>query len=463
MMNETFETLSGAAFIKMEPQDITALSRDALLQLVFRCKAIVTAIATLTVTAETAAANNPQSVVAQILNMQSKEIVAALSSKKQEQQKEKESLSSTTSTTSLPLILSSTEPLPWRLNTRPKLPPGALLDIDQGPLYDLLTEWLMLEDICHLDSALCQRWRRAEFLALVSTKILLFNREEIRVLTDPYREEELFTHSALGAAALNWVLKRGIHLASLHPAHTHTNNRVEQQSILDAITSLALNGHLDKLEMISLYFYSYIEYADLEVVISKCYGSVRSIDIRECRLLTESAAAHFKRCTKLEAFASSGNETTAEMAEIFQACRKLRKVDLGGFGDRLTDEMLMSVADNCHLLEHVGIECCSVVSDVVIRRVAESCPLLQYVDLSYTNITDATVVALCNRCLLLKRSFLGGCHNLTDASVFTVADRLPGLTHIDVQFITTITSSVIENLASKCHSLSQSSRIIARS
>ena len=192
----------------MDPQGITTLSRDELLRLVFRSKAIVTAIATLSTYTDTATdtANTHHLSVAQILNMQPQQIVAVLSEKEK-------ALSSTSSST---FVLSS-EPLPWRPNNRPKLPPGALLDIDQGPLYDILTEWLRMEDVCHLDSALCQKWRRAEFLALVSTNVLLYNREEIRELTYPQGEDDdSFTHRALGAAALKWVLKRGIHLASLY-------------------------------------------------------------------------------------------------------------------------------------------------------------------------------------------------------------------------------------------------------
>jgi hypothetical protein len=115
------------------------------------------------------------------------------------------------STYSISLLPS--EPEAWRPNTRPRLPLGALLDIDQGPLYDILTEWLLLEDECHLDSALCQKWRRrrAEFLALISTEVLLFNRQKIVV-----ESNESFTHSPLSAAALRWILKRGIHLALLN-------------------------------------------------------------------------------------------------------------------------------------------------------------------------------------------------------------------------------------------------------
>jgi hypothetical protein len=144
--------------------------------------------------------------------------------------------SSTSSNSLLPL-----EPEQWRPNTRPKLQPGALLDIDQGPLYDILTEWLPIEAVCALDSALCQRWRRAEFLALLETKVLLFNREPIVVLTEPIVNSH--THRALGAAALNWVLKRGIHLASLYlvpPAYNVTE--AEKQGIRDAVASLVLNG-----------------------------------------------------------------------------------------------------------------------------------------------------------------------------------------------------------------------------
>ena len=50
---KTFETLSGAAFMKMEPQEIAALSRDEQVRLAFRIRAIMAAIATYMRAAET--------------------------------------------------------------------------------------------------------------------------------------------------------------------------------------------------------------------------------------------------------------------------------------------------------------------------------------------------------------------------------------------------------------------------
>jgi hypothetical protein len=94
------------------------------------------------------------------------------------------------------------EPLPWRPSTSPKLPPGALLDIPDDLLFDIFTIYLPLEAVCGLDSALCQKMRRPYILALLATKVLLFNREEINVLAQDGRNKS-YVHRALGAAALN--------------------------------------------------------------------------------------------------------------------------------------------------------------------------------------------------------------------------------------------------------------------
>jgi hypothetical protein len=419
---ETFESLSGAAFIKMEAQEIAALSRDELVRLALRSRAILTAVATLS--AESA----DRLSVAEVLTMQPQEIAAL-------------SASSSSSTSSL----LPSEPLPWRPNTRPKLPPGALLDIPDDLLWDIFTIYLPIEAVCRLDSALCQKSRRPEFLALVSTKVLLFNREKVDILT--LSNLTSTTHRPLGAAALSWVLKRGIHLASLH-LPVDSINKNEQEGIREAVASLALNGHLDKLETVDFFECSYIKDVDFTAILSKCYRSVKSIDIHGCRL-TESSAAHVKRCTKLEAFSAKGNELAADMVEIFQSCRKLRLLHLSSFGNRLTDEVVLSVAVHCPLLEHLDLGDCSVVSDTAIRKVAESCPLLQFVSFQ-NNFTNASVVSLCCHCPFLKQMYLGECRNLTDAAVMAVAESLPALTHFDLCGIAAITSSAVETLAIKC-------------
>jgi hypothetical protein len=342
---------------------------------------------------------------------------------------------------STPSSLLPSEPLPWRPSTRPKLPPGALLDIDQGPLYDIFTEYLELEDICHLDSALCLRWRREEFLALVSTKVLLFNREIIQIVNI-----STMTHDSLRAPEMNWILKRGIHLASL------SLDDEGDASTRDAVAALAFNGRLDKLETVNISYCAYIKDADLATILRGCYRSVNSISIRGCGL-TDSSAMYVKHCSELEAFVPQGNESAADLAEIFQACRKLRRVHLDQFGNRLTDDVVQSVVAHCPFLEHFDIGFCTAVSDAAITKVAESCPLLRVVRLSGTNITNATMVSLCTHCPLLTEVYIDSCRLLTDAAVLAVSERLPGLTHIGLDDIAAITSIAVETLASKCREL----------
>jgi hypothetical protein len=322
-----------------------------------------------------------------------------------------------------------------------------VLDIADDIWYDIFTEWVKIADVCRLDSALCHKGRRPAFLKLISLKVLLFNREEINVL-----EGASFTHSALREASPKWILKRGIHLASLHLPASYRTIGADLKIIHDAVSSLVHSGSLDKLEMVSLFRCQYIDDTDLAAILSKCYGSVKSIDIRGCGLI-ESSAVHIKRCTKLEAFSTNGNESVADLAEIFQACPRLRMVDLSAFASRLTDEVVLSVVARFRLLEHLDLGIYSAVSDTAMRKVAESCPLLQCVKLTHTVITDATVVSFCYHCPLLKLVYLGACELLTDTAVLAVAERLPGLKHIDLQFNGTITSGAVETLASRCREL----------
>jgi hypothetical protein len=352
---------------------------------------------------------------------------------------------SSSSSSSSPKSLLPSEPEPWRTNPRPRLPPGHLLDIPDGPIYDILTMYLRIEDVRGLDSALCNKRRRAEFLELVSRRVLLFNRED--VLSYSFTSQ---VHRRLGAGALRWILTRGIHLASLDPFSRA--NAAKQQSIRESVRSFAFNGLLDKLESIYLSDCTYMKDADLAIILLKCYGSIKSIDIRGCGV-TESSAPYIKRCTKLEAFAPKGNESAAEMIQIFQACPKLRKANLSVFRIRLTDEVLYSMAAHCLLIEHLDIARCTTVSDPAIQRIAESCPLLQWINVGYCNITDASVISLCTHCPLLTRVYLANCDNLTDAAVLAVAEKLPGLAHVALGGTDAITSSAVEILATKCQEL----------
>ena len=80
----------------------------------------------------------------------------------------------------VPLLLAMTNAC-----SRPKIPPGGVLfALADDLLADIFTEFLPMEDVCRLDSAVCAKMWRSGFQRLVSTKVLLFLREEINVLDE---------------------------------------------------------------------------------------------------------------------------------------------------------------------------------------------------------------------------------------------------------------------------------------
>jgi len=301
----------------------------------------------------------------------------------------------------------------WLDPSRPKLPPGALFAIPDDLLADIYTIWLRLKDVCRLDSAVCSKIWRPPFLRLVSTKVLRFNREEIDVLVGINLCTS--THQHLELPTLNWILKRGIHLATLRVYLNYFSKSVDSkwiQSFYVAITDLLNEGHLDKLETIDMFGDSYIKDADLAAILEKSYNSLTCIDLRYSGL-TESSAAHIKRCTGLVAFAAKGNESSRDIVEIVQSCPKLRKLNLSQFENRLTDEVVQSVATYCRDLVHLDVRGCNAVSDAAIIRVAQSCPRLLFLNLSLTKITDSTLEKIGKHCSNLRVLRIVGCADVT--------------------------------------------------
>lgn len=306
----------------------------------------------------------------------------------------------------------------WLDPTRPKLPPGALLAIADDLLADLYTIWLRLRDMCRLDSAVCAKWLRPDFRRLVSTKVLRFLREEIELMS--WAKFRTIAHEELSLEKLRWISKRGIHLASLCiPGYED-----EQESIRTTISCLVDEGLIDKLETIDLFGCKFFKDADFAAILGKSYASIKCIDIQDCKL-TENSITHIKRCINLEGLAAYGDESPADMVEVFQSCPKLRKLDLQRFRDILT---IQGVADHCPLLENLNIRNCSAVSDEI-------------------------VVSLCKHCVRLKILCLDHCVRLTDQSVLAIAERLPNLVGLSITGVSNITSSAIETLASRCREL----------
>ena len=299
------------------------------------------------------------------------------------------------------------------------LPSGrSLLAITECLLMDIYSIWLLLEDVCRLDSAICSKKFRPDFLRIVSFDLLLFLREGIDISNRSHPSTR--NHRYLRLSALNWIRRRGIHLATLRLPPAIKIDEREQECICGAIVSLINSQRLVKLETIDFNGCSYLNYSDMAVfVINDCYKSLKCIDIKGIyfpfNLLT---------CSGLEAIATHGWFDTT-MVPLFEKCRRLRRFALldPAIYD-LSDDTLRSIASHSRFIEHLNLGNCPTIRDGQLITIIRSCPLIRVFCIDNSNISDASVLA--------------------------IGENLPGLRQICLRNNSIISSRAIETLASKC-------------
>ena len=110
---------------------------------------------------------------------------------------------------------------------------------------------------------------------------------------------------------------------------------------------------------------------------------------------------------------------------IIRASLNLRHLDISynDIGDKVTE----ALANTCHKLEYLDLDCCKFVSEPSICNVIRSCPKLQHLNLSCCNITSITIKEIARSCLNIKFLALDGCENISKKAM----DQLNPNIHIE--------------------------------
>ncbi|XP_072026719.1 uncharacterized protein [Amphiura filiformis] len=108
---------------------------------------------------------------------------------------------------------------------------------------------------------------------------------------------------------------------------------------------------------------------------------------------------------------------------ISTSCSNIESLFLSGVHS-VTDQILISVANNCPKLKRVGVKSCtSQVTDVGVVEIARCCPALKEIVLSGLHaITDKSVLAIANNCPDLGYIYVSGCNKVTHASINYLKD-----------------------------------------
>jgi len=133
----------------------------------------------------------------------------------------------------------------------------------------------------------------------------------------------------------------------------------------------------------------------------------------------------------------------------FAYAQFIRRLNFTSVGSDMSDSIFNQLTP-CTRLERLTLVGCSKLSDDVIARTVPCFPNLIVIDLSgVENVTDRTVFALADRCRKLQGVSLLDCRRVTSSSVCALADECPTLRRIKLSGLVDLTDEPVSARAVK--------------
>ncbi|XP_064631251.1 F-box/LRR-repeat protein fbxl-1-like isoform X2 [Lineus longissimus] len=173
----------------------------------------------------------------------------------------------------------------------------------------------------------------------------------------------------------------------------------------------AVGGNLERLDLSGC---REITDHGLRAITKYCH-SLEELDLTQVKNVTgESLLRLFKDETRadlllrlnLRCSVSKFNEDL--LYTVISKCHNLEMLDIAGHLF-VTDDIVLSIAENCPKLRELYIKGCKMVTDTAICEIACRCPLTILSISGLHNLTDKSIFALANSCHYLEELYLSGC------------------------------------------------------
>jgi hypothetical protein len=380
----------------------------------------------------------------------------------------------------------------------------------------VFTEWLRLDDLGYLDTATCEKRFRPDLLEVLGSGLLVY--EHFGSLRGYYNNTLIDSHETFAANVLRWLALRCVHVRELncgygifHHGKASAFDRLVAAGCLDRIAVLdminedvskATDSFLAKLlprcyrslQMIDLSGCEDIEDAATVALLSQCTGLV---DFTPNEWLVEFLPEIIVQKGSLRVLDVSWTGklvmgsllTDAIVQAVAENSPELREIRMYACFDEdsITGASLRSLSRHCPRLESIIATNCNRIS--LSEHHVLSFPCLKVVDLGENAFTtadtmlcvarasplletiifravfsDAAVSALCRLCPRVQRLDLSLVRDsvdhetavLTDASLDTIANLLPGVTHLRLTGAEgAISDDAVDRLAMSCRNLTE--------
>ncbi|KAJ8301825.1 hypothetical protein KUTeg_020812 [Tegillarca granosa] len=118
---------------------------------------------------------------------------------------------------------------------------------------------------------------------------------------------------------------------------------------------------------------------------------------------------------------------------VASTCYNLEILDMAGLAC-VTNDLLVSLAEHCPKLSKLGIKGCSEVTDMGVCAVARRCPLKKIVVSGINNLTDKSIFTLANQCCNLEELYVNGCSLISPTTLRYLVDCC--LSRVYIQHVT---------------------------
>jgi hypothetical protein len=311
-------------------------------------------------------------------------------------------------------------------------------------VHNVLLSWVDVANFCRLDSAMCNKPLRANFLHLISVcgfiirRCSKFDGDDERELEDQF---------------MIWVMRRDLAMSELTVTESFAWNHYERGIYLQRYGTLIKSvtikegGVTDSNDAEAVVF-DLCEYCPNVLTLGLRFNACSTT---VAHITDSTLIALLEGCSLLENIALEGCAflTDKTLMAIGVHCHNLRKL----YADytKITHKGVAAIAAGCPLLEELSVCECRRIGPAM-EEVARRCPRLRMLRAAKVGLTSAAVLALAECCPLLVCADVPFNSEVGDKEATALVHGCPNLEVLDITG-TNVTSKGLLAIRDHCRAL----------
>ena len=258
-----------------------------------------------------------------------------------------------------------------------------LLSIPSSFLSEILIQWIEVKDISKLDSAICNKSQRYEWLQSLSNDSIV-----LPTIQNNFQ----------------WLVKRKVHVSEFVVVESTQYSNGDVENFIDY--------NWKQVKVVKILCSELLQ-QQMDMILSKGSFVFRNI---ERLVLSNSELEPCIRCA-------------------LSNCPKLHTLVLLRFRSKFTGSGLHEIRSSS--LTHLRMEFCN--EEAALLAITNSCRNLTSLVISYGSINDETFAAALRNCVKLAEVELDSIRSITDATITAIARKCPNLASISVKNCSSLT------------------------